>query len=90
MANRASLPNTSFLTSDPALLNERLKEPGNDYVEVASASYKVPIPWLCCFRQEDIRAVKVPMEEGEDQEAGLPCTSVAQALLNLEAALPLP
>jgi len=108
MANRAFLLNTSFLTSDPYLLNAKLKEPGMDFVEVAEAAYKIPIPWLLCFRPEDIRPVSVQLTEDDDDEdddgedagdddrdaatnaveVGLPCTSVKQALQNMEQALP--
>jgi hypothetical protein len=110
MANRAFLLNTSFLTSDPYLLEAKLKEPGMDFVEVAEAAYKIPIPWLLCFRPEDIRLVTVQLEEEDEDdddedfdengnddhepsasrvEVGLPCTSVKQALQNMEQARPM-
>ena len=94
MANRAILLNTPFLTSDPWLLEGKLKEPGTDFMEVAEAAYKIPVPWLLCFRSEDIRPVNVPLETDADAparaiEVGLPCTSVRQALKNMEQALPI-
>ena len=110
MANRAFLLNTSFLTSDPYLLDAKLKEPGMDFVEVAEAAYKIPVPWLLCFKPEDIRPVSVRFEEEDDEdeddedneadeadnepsartvEVGLPCTSVKQALQNMEQARPI-
>jgi len=98
MANRTYLLNTAFPTSDPDLLEAKLSEPGNDFVEVAEAAYKIPVPWLLCFQPEDIRPVRIPVEEGEDFESGdaaaggvevgLPCTSVKRALKNMEQALP--
>jgi hypothetical protein len=93
MANRTRLLNTSFLTSDPYLLESKLSEPGNDYVEVAGGAYKIPIPWFLCFLPEDMRKVKVQFdadEDGEDNsvEVELPCTSVAQAIQNLEQSRP--
>ena len=94
MANRAILLNTPFLTSDPWLLEGKLKEPGTDFMEVAEAAYKIPVPWLLCFQPEDIRPVNVPLETDADAparaiEVGLPCTSVRQALKNMEQALPI-
>jgi hypothetical protein len=93
MANRAYLRNTNFLTSDRALLEQRLAEPGNDYLTVDGPGYRLPIPWLCCFRPEDLKPVAI---DGEDWEGNplrftvsLPSTSVSQAIRNLEAALPL-
>jgi hypothetical protein len=95
MSNRSYLLNTSVLTSDPYLLAAKLSEPDNDFVEVAEAAYKIPIPWLLCFRPADIRPVRVPLEDidtGDTDaggiEVGLPCTSVKQAVENMARALP--
>jgi hypothetical protein len=96
MSNRAYLLNTSLLTSDPYLLAASLNEPGNDFVAVAEGAYKIPIPWFLCFRPEDIRPVRVPLEGDIENgnaaaggiEVGLPCTSVKQALKNMAQALP--
>ncbi len=87
MSNRALLLNTAFLTSDPYLLDTKLSEPGMDFVEVAEAAYRIPVPWLLCFRPEDIRPVSVPLEDERTQEVGLPCTSVKQALGKMERSL---
>lgn len=94
MANRTYLLNTAILGSDPYLLRAKLAESGNDYVEVAEASYRIPIPWLCCFRKEDMRPVTVPVQNWEtgaetSEVVALPCTTVKQALLNLTRAAPL-
>ncbi|MBV8633451.1 MAG: hypothetical protein JO002_03085 [Burkholderiaceae bacterium] len=96
MANRAYLLNTATKTSDPYLLANQLGVPGNDYLEVSAAAYRIPVPWLLCFRVEDLCAVDVKIESSDDdQEATcvtqtqLPCTTVEQALLNIEQALSL-
>lgn len=92
MSNDANLYNTSFLTSDPYLLSEKSQQPGNDYLIIANAAYKIPVPWLLCFRPEDMQLVKIPMDEDdEDQgfiEARMPCTTVERALQKMEQSLP--
>ncbi len=107
MTNRASLLNTAFLTSDEEVLEDLLARPGNHYAEVAFASYRLPVPWLRCFRQSDLRPVTVKFGRADeydfDDDVGhghasalpsqvqlsLPCTTVAQAIANLECSLPL-
>lgn len=93
MANRGYLLNTSTLTSDPYLLGARLKEPGNDFLEAGESAYRIPVPWLLCFRPEDFHPVKVPVtgrDGGQRQdEIALPCTSVSAAIDNLSATLPI-
>ena len=69
MANRAYLLNTQFAISDPQLLQKKLSEPGNDYAEVAEAAYKIPIPWLCCFRQADLQTF--PYRLGDDDDGNV-------------------
>jgi len=93
MANRAYLLNTPFLTSDRALLQQRLAEPGQDFLEVDGPGYQLPIPWLCCFRACDLKPVVI---HGEDMEGNpvdftlrLPSTALGQAVRNLEESLPL-
>ncbi|MFZ6770699.1 hypothetical protein ACO0LM_26890 [Undibacterium sp. Di26W] len=95
MANRTHLLNTPILTSDPYLLAARLSEPGTDYLEVAEAVYKIPVPWLLCFRREDFLPVTVQFDEDEegDAPAGVevffPVTSVEKALENMTQSLPI-
>lgn len=94
MANRTHLLNTPILTSDPYLLADRLSEPGSDYLEVAIAAYKIPVPWLLCFRREDFQPVTVQFDEDEDGDtpAGVevyfPVTSAEKALENMAQSLP--
>ena len=95
MANRAYLLNTSFLTSDPGLLRSKLKDPGNDFVEIAEAAYRIPIPWLCCFRKVDLQRVTIDDlvsfdgSPTESIEVSLPSATVKQAMKNLQSALPI-
>lgn len=92
MANRAYLLNTSILTSDPQALRLGLSH-GNEYVEIADAAYRIPLPWLCCFRGAPLYKVSVPIEPKsvEDQPTPLiielPCIDVATAQQNLRASL---
>lgn len=91
MANRGYLLNTSTLTSDPYLLGARLKEPGNDFLEAGESAYRIPVPWLLCFRPEDFHPVTVTGRDGAQRqgEIPLPCTSVSSAIANLSATLPI-
>jgi len=88
MANRALLLNTPFLTSDPWLVEARRAHSGQDYLQVEGPEDRLPIPWLCCFREEDLKAVDVPLGDGTRATRRLASTTVAQAILNLERALP--
>lgn len=83
MANRAYLINSSSLTSDPAELEHLREQPGHVDGEVAESANRLLIPWFLCFRRADLRPVRcdfMPLE--------LPCTSVEQAVRNLEQSLP--
>ncbi len=85
MANRAYLLNTSILTSDVAFLEQG----GSLYTEVAETAYKIPVPWLRCFRAEDLQTVLVELDEpGSCFKALLPCTTVQQAIDNLRRSAP--
>lgn len=92
MANRSYLLNTDILTSDPQVLQVGLSR-GSEYVEIAEAAYRIPLPWLCCFRNVPLYKVSVPMEAGfTDGQAEpfvieLPCVEVATAKRNLELSL---
>lgn len=98
MANRTQLYNSALLSSDPRELDASFEQSGSKYIECSEAKYRIPIPWLCCFRPEDMRTVSVPYGDDEEEEEGSeedaieisqPCTTVAQAIVNLEACLPL-
>lgn len=97
MANRTQLYNSTLLSSDPRELAANVESEGGEVIECAEASYTIPIPWLCCFRPEDMRKVEASFGDEEDEEAEddevieieQPCTTVAQAIVNLEASLPL-
>ncbi|RYF39333.1 MAG: hypothetical protein EOO25_15220 [Comamonadaceae bacterium] len=83
MANRAYLINSSSLTSNPAELERLRDQPGHVDGEVASSANRLLIPWFLCFRRGDLRPVHcnfMPLE--------LPCTSLEQAVRNLEESLP--
>lgn len=88
MANRPYLLNTAFLTSDPYLVESRRTKDGIDYVEVDGPGYRLPVPWLCCFRPDDLKPVEVPLEGGGTVRRRLPSTTREEAIRNLERALP--
>ena len=92
MANRAYLLNTDILTSDPQVLRAGLSR-GSEYLEIAEAAYRIPLPWLCCFRNVPLHKVSVSMEadsigaQAEPFVIELPCVEVATAKRNLELSL---
>ena len=94
MANRAYLLNTPTLTGDPNFLQEALRQgPQANYAEIAEVSYRVSLPWLCCFRGAQLTEVHVPLEYWGDQKGPdelvvyLPCIDVITAQHNLSASL---
>lgn len=94
MANRAYLLNTPTLTGDPYFLQEALAQgPKANYAEIAEVSYRVSLPWLCCFRGAQLTEVRVPLEywgekKGPDElVVCLPCIDVNTARHNLRASL---
>ena len=97
MSNRASLYNLTELNHDPQDYLQKKGKAGFDVVQVAEASYKLLIPWLLCFRQDDLKPVQLRLDEFDDEEEdedaepimlGLPCTTVGKALERLRASLP--
>jgi len=98
VSNRAFLLNTSLQSSDPHYIETQLSMPGNDFLELATAAYRVPIPWLCCFRREHLQPVEVQLYSDEKppidapamfSHARFPCCSVEEARRNLNEALPI-
>jgi hypothetical protein len=104
MSIRNSLLNTPILTSDWQVLNAKLEEPGNnDYLQVGQTKYRVPLPWLLCFRPDDLQPVTVLLKdyydygEGHEDNPGpadkavlkLPCAPVAKAQKQLASSLAL-
>lgn len=94
MANRAYLLNTPILTGDPYFLQEALLQgPQANYAEIAALSYRVSLPWLCCFRGAQLTEVHVQLEywwekNGPDElVVYLPCIDVTTARNNLSASL---
>lgn len=90
MANRSLLLNIPVLSSDVA---GKLDGEGLSYVELACASYRIPITWLCCFRSADLKIVKIPYESKDGKKRllslSIPSTAVGTAIKNLEDSLPL-
>jgi hypothetical protein len=90
--NHAYLINTSVLTNDPR--SEACK-PGRriDFTEVADAFDRIPIPWLFCFRQSDLRPAELKYRTGGDEWAAVKClvprVSVSIACDNLRSSLSL-
>ena len=59
------------------------QRPDYVYGEVAEGANRLPLPWLLCFRPGDLRPVG-----GDWVPLKLPCTTVEQAVRNLESSLP--
>lgn len=93
MSNRAYLINAALLSGDPAELKASLASDGPEYVEVAEAANRIPVPWLCCFREADLQPVSVELTDFEGNKTpfrfSAPRTEVSTAISNLEAALPI-
>lgn len=93
MANRAALLNTDLPSSDIVQLLDPSGEGGPQVFCVAESANRLPVPWLACFRSEDLRPVSVPVQSfsGETQALSLqlPCTTVAMAQQRLQESLPL-
>ncbi len=89
MSQRHYLLNTDMLSSDQLALAEAVRNKDAKVVEVAECVYQIPLPWLACFRQFDLRPCAVPMESGENVEIMVPCVDLPTAIRNLRDALPL-
>ncbi|MBI3439902.1 MAG: hypothetical protein HY054_14845 [Proteobacteria bacterium] len=91
MSNRAILINAPVFTSDPNRLQEALDQEGREYVEIAESAYRIPIPWLCCFRKDDLRpfSAKSYSLDGTEERVALvaPCADIAAAKRNLTQSL---
>lgn len=90
MANRAYLLNTPFLVADPYAFRNAAE---HDYLTIDGPGYRLPIPWLCFFRQQDLKAVVVQSEDDDgnacDLTVRVPSVAVSEAIRNLEQARPL-
>ncbi|MES2898904.1 MAG: hypothetical protein V4723_04200 [Pseudomonadota bacterium] len=90
MGNRAYLLNTSILTSDMTKLDGEDEDGGFLFADVAETGFKIPVPWLRCFRPADLQTVLVELDEpGTYFKALLPCTTVQQAVDNLQRSAPI-
>ncbi|MGY4514976.1 hypothetical protein [Lysobacter sp. HA18] len=81
------LLNTSVKSSDPRALSDAIAK-GGEVLEVGECVYGLPLPWLACFRTEDLSPGAILLEDGV-AEVALPCVDVATARERLEAAAPL-
>jgi len=97
MSNRTSLISTTLDDGDPALYRESSDRDvtRQDFVCIGEAANRLPVPWLCCFREQDLRPYRYrydPATEGTDDDSMLnvlvPVTTLAQALENLEQSRP--
>jgi hypothetical protein len=93
MANCARLLNTDAPIDDLSTLVDHEGRPAPAYLETIGPGYRLPIPWLCCFRPDDMRPVIVQTENDDGEvhhfSLNLPCTTVEKAIKNLEQTLPL-
>lgn len=88
MSQRHYLLNTSINSSDYDTLNKALADPSEKVIEVAECNYSLPLPWLACFRVDDLRTCTVPMSSGR-LDIMVPCVDLQTAKANLRNALPL-
>ena len=93
MANCARLLNTNTPISDLGTLLDDDGRAANVYLETIGPNYRLPIPWLCCFRPDDMKPVVVQLEDWdgnvEHVTVNLPGTTVENAIGNLAQSLPL-
>ncbi len=59
MANRAYLLNTRTLSNDCFALRAKAEGPERQMIEVAQAAHRIPVPWLCLFRAQDLRPFSI-------------------------------
>lgn len=88
MSQRHYLLNTTLPTSDLQALRQGVNAGTAQVVEVAECVYTIPLPWLACFRQADLRPCVVEMA-ADSVEIMAPVVDVPTAIANLEGALPL-
>lgn len=85
MSLRNYLLNTSVLSSDQKALGLAVRDNGAKVVEVAECINNVPLPWLACFRTDDLQ----PCFVEADVSIRVPCVDLPTAIKNLAATLPL-
>jgi hypothetical protein len=92
MSNRAYLFNTALLTSDRDEIESARVERGIEYAEADEAANRIPIPWLYCFREADLRPVQAEYYIGPEEvcyvPVRIPCTTVVMARENMQHSLP--
>lgn len=92
MANRSYIWNTATPDANPWNHLDGLNQ-GIEFVEIADASNRIPVPWLCCFRGAELDKVSIPLEphdngfEPEPLIFELPWIEVSTAQKNLQGSL---
>ncbi len=84
MANYAYLLNVGLPTNSREVLDLARKREGREYVSVEGPKYRIPLPWLRCFRQEELRPYLL-----DDYAMQVPVTTVEQAIRNLTESWPM-
>ena len=91
MSGAARLLNTSVLTNDP--IAAAAEAPGRETLHhaAAEASGRIPVPWLCAFRHEDLRPVELRFRSDsgawQSIQCSVPCAPVASVAENLRTSL---
>ena len=93
MANRACLINADMPGLPPHLRASGTGREGAQTLRVAEAANRLPLPWMLCFRTEDLLPAEVRLQVGPGKfstvSLKLPCTTVAVARERLQQALPI-
>lgn|GEM_PF-2130429 len=91
VSNRAELINTET----PAIIVAGRQclsgQDGVRYIVVAEAANRIPVPWMCCFHQNDLRTVTAAYQTGpaefETLTLSVPFTTTENASKNVRVSL---
>ena len=88
MSQRYFLLNTSIASGDDSELRAAAKSGEATVVEVAETNSHIPLPWIACFRPDDLRSCKLNWEP-DQLDVVAPVIELRKAISNLQESLPL-